>query len=187
MPGGWHFMATPTLRIDAETFPELITTLERYRISNNLPIGDPLADIESYICTTFPHSCHSVMGATVTAVVDVGTVNPRRNLLDRIILWFELQMSKLGTDVIVLQGEAERRAQICMRCPENKEWKTGCGECTSNIDRLSKLVRSGHALARDRKLKACSVLGQENRAAVWLKRDRLSSADNLPGHCWLRS
>lgn len=52
MPDGWHFQVNPSLRLEADTFPELIKVVEEYRVSNNMPIGEPLDDVVNYICST---------------------------------------------------------------------------------------------------------------------------------------
>lgn len=185
MPDGWHFQVNPSLRLEADTFPELIKVVEEYRVSNNMPIGEPLDDVVNYICSTYPHQCHQVPGATVSVEVE-RPAQKKISLLDRIIGWFDRQTRRLDSSAIVLSMEAQQRAAICAKCRFNVNWKTGCGQCSDNINRLSKLVRQGHSIPAERKLKACSILGQENRAAVFLQQDRLESSPELPSWCWVK-
>ena len=108
-------------------------------------------------------------------------------MVDRVIAWLERMTEGVSMDNIVLEPEARRRADLCISCPKNVRWKTGCSNCNDNIERLSAIVRMGRRMLKNPKLKACAVLGQELKAAVWLRRDRvLSDNPALPGYCWCR-
>lgn len=187
MPGGWHVMTDNKVggktRIDGDTLPDVLEHLISYRLDNVIPLGDPLKDIEEYVCGNWPDFCHKVFGATVVVNVNLPS-QPTRTLLDRIIIWIEAQTKNLSPEVLVTRDEAQRRAEICERCPMNVKWKESCSTCNENISRLVSVMRLGQSLPRDKKLLACSAFGHENRAAVWLKRERIGSVANLPSNCW---
>ena len=191
MPKGWHYMQKLSMgreqRIDSHTCEALVQAIVDFRLTNQIPIGDPLVDLEAYVCTNFPHMCHSVAGALVSVQVSVSpTRSAPQQYVDYVVGWLEGQVRDLSPQALVLESEAQRRGVICERCPMNVPWKTSCGSCNDNVDRLATIIRQGHRLVRDAKLKSCKILHQENRTAVWLNESRLTSSPDLPGNCWLR-
>ena len=191
-PGGWHYPIDERTRINAPDFQRLVEMIADYRVSNMLPLGDPLKDAEDYICAKWPHMCHK---AGPNAHVSISIVElPKASgigvmtLVDRMIKWLEEMTNGVSMDIIVLEPEARRRADICASCPNNVKWKTGCGTCNDNIERISGIVRMGRRLLKNPRLKACSVTAMELKAAVWLRKDRVKSdAPNLPDWCWAKN
>ena len=195
MPEGWHYIQFnphigATQRIESHSCVDLIQAIVDFRMTNQIPIGDPLADLEAYVCQTFPSFCHSIPGAIVSVQVSVSSERSStpQSFVDRVVDWMEHQLNDVSPAILVLEHTALERAAICEKCPKNLNWKTACSTCNGNVDRLATLIRQGNRLVRDMKLKACAVTGQENRTAVWLKEDRLDSTNdtNAPAECWLR-
>lgn len=192
MPTGWHYMQPlpvgGTTRIDSHDCESLIQAIVDFRMNNMMPIGDPLADLEHYVCDQWPTFCHSVPGAIVNVQVNVGADRAApQTFVDRMVLWMEQQTNDLGQHSLVLSGEAQRRADICKRCNLNMPWRTSCGTCNGNVDRVATMLRQGNELPNhDGHLKACRILAQENRTAVWMRRERLGHDASLPAHCWLK-
>lgn len=190
-PGGWHYKIDERTQLNAPDFPRLVQMLADYRVNNMLPLGDPLGDLEEYICTTWPHMCHSAGPNASVEVKIVALPRPSHpgqlSLVDRMIKWLDKMSSGVSMDIIVLEPEARRRADICASCPNNVKWKTGCGTCNDNIDRLSGIIRMGRRLIKNPRLKACSMTAMELKSAVWLRKERIASdAPSLPSWCWAR-
>lgn len=187
MPGGWHYPIGHNLpNITANTFKELVQALLDYRSANQLPLGKPVEDIEAYICGRFPNFCHDVAGATVVVEMSGPVMTTEsQSLVDNMVAWYESIMVNLSTEDIVLSSEAQRRAAICERCPLNVKWKTNCGTCNDNMDRLANNARFNQTLARDRRLKACGCLKHDNRAAVWMKDHKLRKSPDVHPNCWV--
>ncbi len=51
--GGWCFLEGKVLLI-AETFDLLVKNLQSHRLHNGIPPGDPVAEIEEYLCKKHP-------------------------------------------------------------------------------------------------------------------------------------
>lgn len=85
---------------------------------------------------------------------------------------------------LVEQDEADRRAQICLKCPSNVPIR-GCMGCSGLIPKLLKLTK-GASTEYDKELKGCGVCGCQLKAKVHLPTE-LSEDDDLefPAHCWL--
>ncbi len=132
--------------------------------------------------------CHAVPGAHVTVEVHVpgSHVDQLTQRTDDMIAWLASRVDDHSSEALELKSEAQRRAAICLNCPQNVAWKSGCGECKASVDQLSTTIRIGNDVARGRKLTACQILRQENRAAVWLRMDRIGNDPRLPGHCWAK-
>ena len=190
MPGGWHKPEKNRLGQDmpqpvrADTYKMLVQAVIKFRADNIIPIGDVESDVEEYICSNFPHMCHNVPGASVTVTVTRGP-SQAQTRTDRMLQWLDGQISDHSAEKLVLRSEAQRRADICRKCPYNVRWNEGCGTCAEAVNRLSTILRSGNDTPHGKDLKCCQVLNHENRAAVWLP---LSSHDpNLPGRCWVKA
>jgi len=190
MPGGWHKPEKDRLGRDmpepirADTYKELIEAVIKFRADNTIPIGDVRAEVNEYICTSWPHMCHGVPGAEVTVTVSHGS--SVQSLTDRMIQWLDRQVENHSPETLELNEEAQRRADICRMCAYNVHWNSGCGSCSDAVNRMSTILRVGKALPHSERLRACQILGQENRAAVWLRREKLGNSPELPDHCWVK-
>ncbi|MCK9587766.1 MAG: hypothetical protein M0Q93_00200 [Terrimicrobiaceae bacterium] len=149
-----------------------------------IPIGDPLADVEKYICEKFPGSCHSVPGATVQVTVKRGSTD---KLTDEMIAWLDRALINHSQDKLVLKAKALERGEICRKCPMNVSWNRSCGVCSEAVGRLSSMVRAGQDVAFGKRLFACRVFKHENRSAVWLREQPPQEASgSAPAFCWAK-
>jgi hypothetical protein len=192
MPGGWHFpvldrtgkpLPSP---LRSNSYQQLIQAVIKFRADNVIPIGDVEAEVEEYICSNFPHMCHRVPGASVTVEVKYSLPKQIVTLTDRMLEWLDSRIENHSIENLELKSEAERRAEICSRCPYNVRWNSSCSTCVDAVNRMSTILRCGQDTRPGKKLRACQILGHENRAAVWLRRSNLASSPDLPSHCWLR-
>jgi GH24 family phage-related lysozyme (muramidase) len=189
MPGGWHKPEKDRLGRDmpepirADTYKELIEAVVKFRADNMIPIGNVREEVNEYICSSYPHMCHGVPGAEVTITVTQGTV---QSLTDEMIQWLDRQVENHSPETLELAEEAQRRAAICKMCPYNIQWNSGCGSCSDAVNRLSTILRVGKTLSNASQLRACQILKHENRAAVWLRLDKIGNSPELPGECWAK-
>lgn len=192
MPGGWHKPEKDRLGQDlpepirADTYKKLIEAVVQFRLDNSIPLGDVKAEVDEYICTTFPHMCHYIENARVVITVGKPPPNRRPSLTDDIIQWFVRVLKDHSIDKLVTPDVAKQRAEICRKCKLNIRWNESCGSCVETINRSSALVRFGQDVPHGKELKGCQVLRHENRSAVWLKDEFLESDDSLPSYCWAR-
>lgn len=188
MPGGWRYKG------DGYSIPpkggltsaqKLLDQLIDYRLQNGVPLGNPIKDIEDYICGQYPDFCHRDNHSPKTGKQDLST-GP--TLMERVLIWAQSVMTKKKWDVMD-KAEAERRASICKHCQFNTPYATGCQSCGSRAKMLSVQLRKGHKLedSLDANLKACSLHGHECKAGVWLDKGLLPALKNeAPENCWLR-
>jgi hypothetical protein len=192
MPGGWHKPEKDRLGRDmpqpirADTYQKLIEAVIQFRVDNVIPIGDVRRDVNDYICSNFPHMCHPVTGAVVQVSIDhhpTGT----KTLTDNMIQWLDGAITNHSSEHLEMSLEAQRRAEICIKCRFNTQWNSSCGSCLEAVNRMSSIIRMGNDTPRGHKLKACQILQHENRSAVWLRRERINQSLDLPAHCWAKS
>lgn len=191
MPGGWHKPEKDRLGRDlpqpirADTYKKLVEAVVKFRVDNVIPVENAKQEIDEYICTNFPHMCHSVIGAEVEVSVDHHP-SSYKTLTDQMIQWLDTQVEHHSAESLELKQEAMRRAEICLKCPYNVKWNSGCGSCSEAVSRLSTILRIGNDVPKGYKLKACQILKHENRSAVWLRPDKISKSLDLPQHCWAK-
>lgn len=144
----------------AVTFEQLLAKAVAARKANGLPIGLGFADeVEQWCCDAQPSEC-----------VDVDPEKPKRKrlTLDDVIRGAKVLLSfKLGGSKLVEQEEAERRASICVRCPQNSGYSRPCSTCHELAD-LVRSVTGGRRTSLDQKLWVCHCCGCSLQAAVWL-------------------
>lgn len=98
---------------------------------------------------------------------------------------------------LVSPEEAERRAQICVNCPQNSDI-TGCTGCSGILRRIADLIPEGRKSSVDDRLQFCgnrveddglhAGCGCSNRLSIHFEKDFLEEisppdADYAPG-CW---
>lgn len=182
-PGGFHYEdKVQRYRVEAHSYQSVAEAVLRYRVENKLPVGNPLKDVLDYVCANWPHFC-----SEHNPPINGGNANP--SLASRVSVW----MSSLYRAARTLGGnfvgpdEAARRAAICAACPQNKEWKTGCGSCLQSAVQLGYTFRAGRSVANEKVLGACDITGQENATAVWVKEVMPMLPEqhaSLPAACW---
>jgi hypothetical protein len=186
MPTGWHYMQPVSYnargqRIEASSYKELYKLVENWRVQNGIEVGDVKRDIDDYICNTYPHQC----GKTYGVAQHKQQGRPGQKFVDKISNWL-LEMTKRNPSVL-LQAEAQKRADICAQCPLNQHYENKCGACMSNITRLGTILRKNNNLSIAPSLHGCNVLNQDNKTAVWLDiyGDGIANTQ-LPEHCWAK-
>lgn len=190
MPGGWHKPEKDRLGRDmpepirAPTYRALIEAVIKFRADNVIPIGDVKAEVDEYICKTFPRSCHHFEG--VSRIEVSSEVSHARTLTDDMIQTMDAQLQDHSIEELELKQEAQRRASICASCQYNVRWNSNCGSCVEAVNRMSAMLRAGNSLPRERDLRACQILRHENRSAVWLRMDKIKKNPDVPGFCWAR-
>lgn len=175
-PGRWHYKDRPYGAFYSKE--KLFEAETNYRLENHIPVADVEGDITEWICEKWPNQC--------TGAGHLAADHPSRQekMVDKVARWATKWM-KWGFP-LVLPDQAEKRAKICLQCPNNVGWETGCGSCTSHANRSLALVRQNREVKDFKKLKACSMTGWCNRTAVWGE-NKIEAPESAPDFCWLRS
>lgn len=187
-PGGHHFIEKreghPDVRIEGASYREVAGALLKHRLANKVPPGDPLLEVYGFVCSQWPHFCDSI------GPVPTPRSSPQGHISSDILAWMNnlWKRQAQAPKGLVQDGKAQRRAEVCARCPKNVEWTAGgCGTCISTAQQVGYVYRAGKGLPSDSSLLGCSVLRQDNRTAVWS--DNLPDMTPeqeaaLPSHCW---
>lgn len=189
LPGGWHYNDPSGYRIPLKgELPNpgaVIEALMSYRLENNLPVGSPEADLEEFVCATYPTWCRRTPDAPRPLKERV----PARNV-DLVIGWANELYTKVGRLQLIPQKEAEERATTCRACPLQMNWSSDCPPCVTSAQRLLSILRQGKdtAAAQDGQLKGCAAFGWDNRTACHIDRQHLPPQPNpnAPAECWMR-
>lgn len=185
MPNGWHYLQPfkgTFTKIESGSYEELLTAVQTFRLNNGIRIGDIQADVDQYICFTYPRHCRAVNQARNAAATSVPSGTAVR-FVDKLTQW-ALQMRK-DLPEFVNMAEAERRATICASCPENINWEpSGCSRCAADANRLFLVTRNGKDTRFKHKLKGCRLHDHDNRTAVWMNL-KTQKHPKAPKSCWL--
>jgi len=200
VPGeGWKAKQPETgFVVKGQSLPGLIRNVLVYRNANQLPCpANYKRMVESQVCATMPadEALEKCMALAKDDQQNPPELRQRRSSIED-LKNFALAVEGLiesratGTRVHVDKEEAERRAEICAKCPKNLPvgncW--GCG-VLGNLYR--KLL--GHlSSSKDPVLQSCDVCGCDNKVSVHLADDVHAlvaekqglSADEFPSPCW---
>ncbi len=181
-PCGYTFLDADQVQHTAGDLNLLRDKVTAYRLRNDKPVGDPYREIVDQICTNYPNICRDV------AVVSKSPQQVRFNLSNEVMKRLNtlFASAKKSPVTYVSKAEAERRMSICLGCPKNKEWRTGCAGCNAEFDRLSAVLRGGKSLVNQEKLLGCEGIGGDNRTEIWLDRPG-EVIDDLPNNCWKKA
>jgi len=109
--------------------------------------------------------------------------------VDIVLQWANALYKDSGRLQMATGEEANRRAEICSRCPLQMEWVRDCPNCVQSAQRYLSILRQGRDTPHGNAglLKGCNAMGWDNRTAVHLDRAMLPPANPpCPNECWLR-
>ena len=180
-PGGFHFYQGD-VRIWADTIEDLRKKVTDFRAENGTPNTTTYTDVNDYICGSFPEFCHHVDEVTINLSHTNWTSS---ELTADLQVWAKNILSSPSEHPLVGDELAEARAKICAGCIYNVNWKTGCSSCISATERLSASIRQARDTQSTAALGGCTILRQDNRAAVFMQPEDLATSSDIPDHCWL--
>lgn len=188
-PGGFHFVekyAGTEIRLIGDSVDNLAANLEKYRLTNGIPLANPKQEIVDYICGNWPHFCNETEH---TGYLDA-SLSAMLTSASRVAAWVT-RLWNIGADNFVTPKEADRRAAICQTCPMNQDFRAGgCSSCVQGTDRLAFLWLSNRAVTDHKQwhaLKACRATGAHLQAGVFADRQpdmRDEEKLQLPAECW---
>ncbi len=190
-PGGWRYPVAEGVTLTAMNEERLITQIHEYRLRNNIPPGDIERDIDTYYCTNWPEACQKepsdYLGPSAPA-------SPSREpLVNRVTRWVTTLIARMprGGYPLASTAEVASRSLICASCPANKNWRTGCLGCSSNVAALLIQLRALRRTPHDSLLLACTFGGWANESAVHLSPAELVLTDQqkseMPNKCWRKA
>lgn len=190
-PGGWHYEEPSTGRVFKSIVKSnLISEVKNHRISEGIPVGDVVGDVEHFICVKnsekWPDLCLEESGYADVPVKSKYTVSDVRAFGESIA-------HTLKSGGVVSKEEANRRASICLGCKLNTtvEGCTSCSKIASFIYGI--LGARADDLAYKERLQQCGNCGCALAAKVWISKQELKSnqqvagkLDSYPTHCWMK-
>jgi hypothetical protein len=182
-PNGWHYI-DGDVKLEGYSYLNLVKVVENYRAENNLPAGDVKGDIATYLCGNWPHNCH---GTESVVHVSVTPQTATTELLNDIQTWAKNLLHSNKPLHFVTEELAEARAKTCLNCPQNVNWRAGCGSCIVSTDRISASVRQGRDTSSSAVLGGCMMMRHDNRSAIFFDKDTFEKPNNLPQNCWLNT
>lgn len=180
-PNGWHYKDGDVL-LKGYSLENLYQVVSDYRAENHLPLGDVRGDVNNFICGSYPNNCHGVDMVVVTSVTPP---NRSSELLADITTWAKSILMTKKPIQMVTDEIAELRAQICLGCKKNLNWRAGCGSCVTAADRLSTSIRQARETKSSRVLGGCAIMRHDNRSAIFFDTQHFTPTNSLPEHCWI--
>jgi hypothetical protein len=184
-PFGPHFPVAPGVELKAASFDQLYAMIAKWRMENGQVPGDPRADVDKYVCGRWPRAC--ILEKEGPPESERG-----KSIGSRVNNWVAITIRNQppGGYPLVLQTEADDRAQICSDCPMNRGW-VGCSNCAAGTRALSARIRRLRNTPLDNQLLGCLVFGHDNQSAVHLAQNipplTEGTTDLIPPGCWKRN
>lgn len=183
-PGGPHLEVAPGVKLTAATYDALYALIVEYRARHALPAGDPVKDVDDYVCGRWPHFCHA------DRMERAPDAAPKK-LATRVAEWagkLIREMPAGGYDLVDTR-EAARRAEICRTCPFQEDWRGRCSPCVASAESLLSTARKMKKTGLgDSALQGCKICGQDLRTLIWLPESVARATDEerkvLPQNCF---
>ena len=165
-------------------FDVLVDNCRTWRVANAIPVGLGFEyEVQKACCEAKPDHCRPcdpVLHPRTLTFSDVfaGTQTMFRHIL--------------AGSPLVPEVEAERRAEICSRCPFNVSFSTPCNGICESLKKMVKAITGSATTSRNASLRSCFFCGCFLQSAVWLplaiqlkplsqeQKDKLKSV----GECW---
>lgn len=185
---GWRYeqeLGGQLWRIPAQgsagTGEKLVEAVQSFRLSNGLPVGDPVADVADYIKKVSP--LNDKWKGRVIGQARRRDIAP---IIHELRQWIDATAQ--AKPRFVLNEEASQRALVCLKCPQNIRWEvSGCGACNEDIETRSYALRQAKRTPGELALKACRLHRVHLPAAVLLDRDYLPPRHpDAPPPCWVQ-
>lgn len=177
---GYRFTDVDGTLIIGKSWGAVIDRVRAYRRRNKLATGNAEKEVRAQICQNNPEVCSGETSEQrEVSIVQVASIK------SRVLLWFSQMRKKRDSEGIHFVGQVERdrRIAICVHCPMQSAYPSGCASCKKAITEFRKdLTEHRHI---DSRLVGCSALGEDTGASVWIDEPRVEG-DGLPANCWRR-
>lgn len=187
--GGWRYIQElpqgGTQRIPARgcagTDAKLVEQVKMFRVNAGIDLGDVASDVAEFIKRESPINDRFPKRPKKPST---HTEEKFRPYIERIKDWL-LQIS-VKQPRLLIEDEADERAEVCMKCPQNVPWKTGCLPCCEAVVSRGQNVRQRPGYKHDKSLGACRLHDLYLASAVFIDRDDLPQTNpNAPEACWM--
>jgi hypothetical protein len=196
VPNLFRFTCPETgFKIEHEhTLEGLYAKIKLHYDANEIPLpADWKEAVQDQLCHQLPEGfCHYDDGNPSSGAVQVISAD---NIIKGITSLATMALNSVkGTNNFVDQDEANRRAEICIRCYQNVAggFCAGCG-AGQTITALVAKVKGGRKTPYDSSLQNCGICGCRNEAIVHVNRNILLSGEKSettkarPDWCWLKT
>ena len=186
--GDWWYIQPETgAKITGGDYYNLLKKIKEHRLANNIPISvNFVAEIQNAICERLP--ANNSQCTHYDPLQD--PLAPRKRVVLEDVKRFIGTMTALVKNGAGFESraEAERRANICLKCPFNIVIE-GCAGCRGMLNWVTDVVGS-RSTSLDGHLKGCEICGCELKTSVHvdLKSQQAVISDELnaqfPDYCW---
>lgn len=169
-------------KISGSSWEDLIEQVRIFRLNQNIPIGDPAAEVSEAIRKRSPQND---IWRTGKAEFTRNNHVPLTPLIEKMREYF----GKLKNKQVALESEdvAEKRAEVCLGCPQNINYQSSCHGCDERVRYDGILIRRRAEFRLDSRLKGCRLHGFLLSTAVFLTDEDLPPRhpDSPPG-CFVK-
>lgn len=163
-PTGMFYIEDPLTKypLTGTMFDNLYMRAVAYRKANSIPIGlDFEQEIEDEVCRRYPNECE-----VNRRTLGIPSIAP--GLYDVVRGSMAMVNHKIDGGQLVSQEEANRRAEICYRCPLRSQMTLPCSRCVSALENVVGWITQHRSTPFDEKLSACGICKCFLSASVWL-------------------
>ena len=171
------------MRIDGHSHANVAARVMEHRIRNSRPVGNPVEEVNSYVCGNWPWLC-------LDTNPKPPEIQPNASLALRASDWMSRFTTLRGKDDGSEQAVADSRSHICANCPQNQNYRGGCSSCVQSIDSKSSVYLRNRTASESSRLGACMVLSEHLPTSIWstqLESLTEAQAALVPTNCWRRN
>lgn len=184
-PNGYRYLDPTGVELTGSTWPDLIQRVIAYRQQRNLPPGNPLEEVFAQFCSQLPNYCTDQKIAQAFLALSITPAG----LAAQIEAWTADVFTRLNQQKLfyVNEDETSKRVDICIRCPQQTDWRVGCQGCSKNFEAVAQeILRKRPPGANSNALRACRVLHEDTRISSHVNLPHVTN-DALPDNCWRKA
>lgn len=175
----WTFPDPAAGVVRGTNLEDLVSNVADFRAANGIPAGDPGTEVIEYLCTHNPGLCKERRGPAPASGSPAPPASPERKFGDRVADWVAERASQPQTPVA--PDVIRRRAAVCLGCPFNVPFKSGCSACQRRLTRAINRLTAGYPKRATDGLGACSHFVWSNALAVG---SDIVMSKTVPANCW---
>jgi len=177
-PGGWFFVDSNGVKHVASGYTALVNAVTQYRQRNHFPLGDPASEVTVQLCSRAQGFCKD-SNQTAPPARQKQPAHLAQKILDR--LGALVREKRFNRIKLVPKSEAQRRAEICARCPKQVGIPLTCGACIADVEKMRRGILGEDPVHQG--IQACVIWQDDLQTAVHLETGG-SDHSELPDFCW---
>lgn len=173
---GYKFIEQDGTVFSADSWAGVIARVIKYRQRQHKPVDTVKADVIAQACQRNPNLCRENNGQRDAKLKEA-------TLKTRVLKWLSAinKIRQQSGMQYVSESLRDARADVCNRCPYDKQLHGGCSSCKAALNELQGQIIGGRK--GESRYSACPIIGEYLPVSVWIEQPAVDNGA-LWVECW---